>query len=73
MADREVQVNKYRKQQEDRPKILCEGEPLDNAFNFKYLGTQFNALADQVTDVKQVAYHQSHEKIWAAPLHLGLK
>ena len=39
VADREVQVNKYRKQQEGRPKVLCEGEPLDNVFNFKYLGT----------------------------------
>ena len=52
LADREAQLQKYRNQQKDRPKILCEGEPLDNVFNFKYLGTQFNALADQVMDVK---------------------
>ena len=31
---------------------MCENDPLENVFCFKYLGTMFNALADQVMDVK---------------------
>ena len=31
---------------------MCEDEPLENVFNFKYLGTMFNALTDQTIDVK---------------------
>lgn len=52
LADRAVQLQKLRAQQKDRPTVLCEDHPLENVFNFKYLGTMFNALADQVTDVK---------------------
>jgi len=51
-ADCAAQVQKLRNQQKDRPKILCEGKPLDNVFDFKYLGTMFNAPADQTMDVK---------------------
>ena len=51
-ADRAAQMQKFRNQQKSRPSILCENEPLDNVFSFKYLGTMFNALADQVMDVK---------------------
>ena len=52
LADRAAQVQKLRAQQKDRPTVLCEDQPLENVFNFKYLGTMFNALADQVMDVK---------------------
>ena len=52
VADREAQVQKLRDQQKDRPTVLCEGEPLDNVYNFKYLGSLFNVNADQVMDVK---------------------
>ena len=52
LADRAAQMQKYRDQQKVRPSIMCEGEPLENVFNFKYLGTMFNALADQTMDVK---------------------
>ena len=52
LADRAAQLQKYRDQQKARPTILCEDEPLENVFNFKYLGTLFNALADQTMDVK---------------------
>ena len=45
-------MQKFRDQQKVRPSILCEGEPLENVFNFKYLDTMFNALADQTMDVK---------------------
>ena len=42
-------MQKLRNQQKDRPTILCEDEPFENVFRFKYLGT---ILADQVMDVK---------------------
>ena len=51
-ADRAAQEQKLRNQQKVRPKVLCENEPLENVYNFKYLGTMFNAIADQVMDVK---------------------
>ena len=51
-ADRAVQLQKLRRQQKDRPSVLCENEPLENVFSFKYLGSMFNALADQTMDVK---------------------
>ena len=31
---------------------MCEDEPLDNVFGFKYLGVLFNAIAGQAMDVK---------------------
>ena len=31
-------MQKLRNQQKDRPTILCEDEPLENVFSFKYLG-----------------------------------
>ena len=35
-----------------KPTIVCEGQPLDNVFAFKYLGTNFTAHAEQIHDVK---------------------
>ena len=51
LVDKAVQVKKLEKQQEDRPKVSCEGQPLDNIFRFKYLGTIFAANASQHFDI----------------------
>ena len=51
-ADQAAQEQKLRNQQKNRPKIFCENVPLENVYNFKYLGSLFNAIADQVMDVK---------------------
>lgn len=51
LVDKAVQVKKLEIQQEERPKVTCEGQPLDNIFRFKYLGTIFAANASQQFDI----------------------
>ena len=51
LADRAVQIKKLEKQQEERQKVTCEGQQLDNVFKFRYLGTLFAANASQQFDV----------------------
>ena len=52
LADAAVRTCKLVQQQALRPKIHCEGHPLNNVFREKYLGTVFAADADQTRDVK---------------------
>ena len=52
LTDKQVKLDKLKAQQEERPKVICAGEPLDNVFTFKYLGSIFTANADQSHDIK---------------------
>ena len=52
LADNAVIKCKLVKQQEDRPVIHCDGAPIENVFQFKYLGTVFSADAQQGYDIK---------------------
>ena len=52
LADKAVQVEKLKKQQQLRPGIWCEDEELENVFKFKYLGTIFAADGLQRYDVE---------------------
>ena len=46
-------MNKKIDQQATRPKVICEGAPLDNVFRFKYLDTIFAADGLQTHDIKK--------------------
>ena len=40
-----------REEQDQRPRIMCEGIPIDNVAVFKYLGTLFSADGQQIRDI----------------------
>lgn len=44
-------VQKIRREQEQRPKLVCEGIPLDNVAVFKHLGTLFATDVQQIYDI----------------------
>ena len=52
LVDRAVQIKKLEAQQEQRPQVMCEGQPLENTFKFRYLGTMFAANASQHFDIE---------------------
>ena len=51
LVDKAVQIKKLEAKQEERPKVICEGQPLNNVFRFRYLGTIFAANGSQHFDV----------------------
>ena len=51
-ADKLVQKQKWKAQQETRPKIYCGNNALDNVFLFTYLGSRFAADGRQSYDIK---------------------
>ena len=60
LADKVVQIKKLEKQQEDRPRVVCEGQQLGNAFETRYLRTIFTANASQDFDVdSRIAMYMS--------------
>ena len=52
LADEAVRFCKVVEQQKERPVVKCCGQPLENTYKFKYLGSTFAADADQMHDVK---------------------
>ena len=53
LADKAVQKEKRRLQQADRLSVECEGEKLENVYNFLYLGSDFAADGNQEDDIKR--------------------
>ena len=51
LADRAVQVSKWKAQQDDRPQVRCEQELLENVYKFKYLGALIAADSQQCFDI----------------------
>ena len=52
LAEKKAEDEMIKHLQKSKPTISCEEKLLDNVYNFKYLGTLFNSLADQMRDVK---------------------
>lgn len=50
-AERVTKDQKMRQEQDQKPKIMCEGVPIDNVAVFKYLGTLFSADGQQIRDI----------------------
>ena len=51
-AEKAAKVRKMKAEQEQRPKITCEGVPLDNVTIFKYLGTLFALRGGRSADLR---------------------
>lgn len=52
LAEKKAVDEKIKILQKDKSMVTCEGVPLDNVDIFKYLGTLFTTLTDQMRDVK---------------------
>ena len=52
LAEKKAEDVAVKSMQKMKPTVTCEGIPLDNVYNFKYLGTLFTSTADQLRDVK---------------------
>ena len=54
-----------REEQDQRPKIVCEGIPLDNVAIFKYLDTLFAADGQQIYDSSARIAQVFFASIWS--------
>ena len=52
VADKLVQNQKWKAQENDRPKIYCNNSVLDNVYLFTYLGSRFAADGQQSFDIE---------------------
>ena len=52
-AERRTKESQKAAQQEHRPTVMCDGEPLKNCFLFRYLGSMFVADGSIETDVRR--------------------
>ena len=52
-AERKAKERQKENQQESRPIVLCDGEPLKNCYLFKYLGSMFAADGSDELDVRR--------------------
>ena len=77
----DAQTKLYREEQKKKEKAVCEGEEIDNVWQFVYLGSRFQADGDQVADIKaRIALATSTagkmRGVWAAktvPLSLKMR
>ena len=79
-ADKDTRQKKRIKAQQSKPKVVCDGEALQNVWAFVYLGAKFSADGNHLTDVKariamavQTAGKMRH--VWASkqiPMKLKL-
>ena len=52
VAVKKAKTKQLEEQQKLRENILCEGEALENVFQFKYLGSMFVADGSQEPDIQ---------------------
>ena len=80
-AAKDAQTKLYKEEQQKKEKAICEGEEIDNVWQFIYLGSRFQADGDQLADIKaRIALATSTagkmRGVWAAktvPLSLKMR
>ena len=73
-ADKDTRTKQHAEAQEMKCHVICDGEPIENVWTSKYLGSRFRADGDQLTDVKaRIATASATRHCWQNACNLGVK